>query len=141
MSDINTELDIDFIASSIQKILEKVHTNKNKWSIKKKHDRLTFACPICGDSHKDPHAKRGHLFLNNLFYKCYNEDCKSTFTGLCKRNSIELDPTKKLAIINWVDQHTQWNKSEDDQILLNSFDKSISMLKTHYQWYIQMIKI
>jgi len=125
----NIELDIDFIASSIQTILQKTHSNKQKWTIKKKHDRLSFACPICGDSHKDVSQKRGHLFLNNLYYKCYNEDCRSTFTKLCKDYSVQLDPTKKLAVINWVDNNSQqsWSKKDDDTILMNTYDKLLTI--------------
>ena len=59
-------LDIDYLKNNIQTILDKVHTHPQKRIIKVKHDRISFACPICGDSGKDPYQKRGHLFLNNL---------------------------------------------------------------------------
>lgn len=118
--------DSDWIKNSIQLVLNKVHTNHNKLIIKESHDRWKFACPICGDSHKDTSQKRGHLFKNNLYYKCYNEDCRSTFTKLCNTYDISLDPEKKLNLINWVSNNTQlYNKSNDD-ILFSNFDKAIS---------------
>ena len=61
--------DSNWIKNSIQLILNKVHSNSNKLEIKESHDRWKFACPICGDSHKDTSQKRGHLFKNNLYYK------------------------------------------------------------------------
>jgi DNA-directed RNA polymerase subunit RPC12/RpoP len=33
---------------------------------------IEMACPICGDSAKNLHRKRGNLFLNNMFYVCFN---------------------------------------------------------------------
>lgn len=120
-------LDINFIEDAIRKILSKVHTDKYKLKPVVKHDRISMACPICGDSHRDMSQKRGHLFFNNLYYKCYNEDCRSTFTKLCNDFGVSIDATKRLEIINWIDQHIQYNKTEEDNILLNTFDKLITL--------------
>jgi hypothetical protein len=127
LNDKNNGIDITWIKYNIQLILDKTHTHPTKRIIKQKHDRLSFACPICGDSHKDNSAKRGHLFLNNLYYNIYNEDCRSNFTKLCKLYDVQLDVDKKLALINWVDTNTKlYSKSQDD-ILFNQFDKAISL--------------
>ena len=96
--DNSNEIDIEWIASNIQEILNKCHKNQQKLIIKKKIDRLTFACPICGDSHKNNTLKRGHLFFKDLNYKCFNDGCFSTFTKLCKDYNIGLDPEKKLNV-------------------------------------------
>lgn len=114
------ELDIDYIKYNIQEILLKNHKNPVKHKIITRSDRLSFACPICGDSNKNPYLKRGHLFFNNLYYKCYNEDCRSNFTKLCKTNNIIIDPTKRMEIINYIDLnfHT-FNKSNDDWMVKN----------------------
>lgn len=121
----NIVFDSNWIKSSIQLILNKVHNNSNKLEIKESHDRWKFACPICGDSHKDTSQKRGHLFKNNLYYKCYNEDCRSTFTKLCSTYDIQLDPDKKLDLINWVSNNTVLYNKKNDDILFSNFDKAI----------------
>lgn len=118
-------LDTQYLINNIQSILDKVHTHPQKRKIKLKHDRISFACPICGDSHNDPSQKRGHLFFNNLYYKCYNEDCRSTFTKLCKIYDIQLDPNKKLELINYIDLNFQAYKQNDDDFIIDNLDKLI----------------
>jgi len=118
-------LDINYLKNNIQSILDKVHNKTAKRVIKEKHDRLSFACPICGDSSSDTTVKRGHLFLNNLYYKCYNEDCRSTFTQLCKMYDIQLDPNKKLELINYIDTNFHRYKQSEDDWMLGNFSKLI----------------
>lgn len=118
-------LDINYLISNIQLILDKTHRIGKKRVIKERRDRLSFACPICGDSSKDESEKRGHLFLNNLYYKCYNEDCRSTFTKLCKTYDIQLDPGKKLELINYIDTNFHRYKQTEDDWMLGNFDKLI----------------
>lgn len=40
------------------------------------NNRISFACPICGDSHNDNRKKRGNIILDNnqyqYMYKCWN---------------------------------------------------------------------
>lgn len=42
-------------------------------------NEYNFRCPICGDSQKDKHKKRGHVYYGTgeWIYKCYNGDCPS----------------------------------------------------------------
>lgn len=132
MSDV---LDIEFLKNSISKILERVHKHPKKLIINdRKHDRLSFACPICGDSHKDPSQKRGHLFYNNLYYKCYNEDCRSTFTKLCKDFDIHIDPSKKMELIDYIDLNFQRIKRNEDNWIIGNLTKLIEYddLKTWF---------
>ncbi|MCL2311440.1 MAG: hypothetical protein FWC41_02955 [Firmicutes bacterium] len=68
----NKEISISDIKDKIQDILNNVHNNSTKRTIIKHSDRLSFACPICMDSHKTPSKKRGNLYLDSLYYKCYN---------------------------------------------------------------------
>lgn len=115
-----TQLDISYIKNIIQEILNKSHSDTEKRRIMPMSSSpkdVQFACPICGDSRKKKHEKRGHIYLNSLRFKCYNERCESdtpTFTSLCKRFNIQLDPGKKLDIINYVNENIQFKPSEDD---------------------------
>lgn len=123
----NETLDIIYLKNTISNILSKVHTHPQKLIINdKKHDRLSFACPYCGDSHKDPYQKRGHLFFNNLYYKCYNEDCRSTFTKLCTDFDIKIDLNKKLELINYIDLNFHALKKNEDDWIIGNMNKLIN---------------
>lgn len=127
-------LDINYLKSNIETILARVHAAGPKRVVKVKPDRISFACPICGDSSKDSHQKRGHLFLNNLYYKCYNEDCRSTFTKLCKEYDVQLDPNKKLELINYIDTNFQRYKQEEDDWMMTNLNKLIEF-KDLQSWF------
>ncbi len=59
-------MDKVYIKSILQKILAKESSNQNKRKVVDYNDRLNFACPYCGDSHKNQYAKRGNLYFNRL---------------------------------------------------------------------------
>ena len=57
----------------------------------RKSDKLyNFRCPVCGDSSKNRHKARGHLFEgdNGLFYKCHN----CGFSGHLSKLIEQVDP-------------------------------------------------
>jgi len=120
-------IDINYIVHTIQEVLNKVHVDKNKRSISVKSDRISFACPICGDSSKNTHQKRGHLFLNNLYYKCYNEDCRSTFTKLAKDYNVHIDADTKIKLINYIDTQFHTYKKQDDDWIVGNMTKLIDL--------------
>jgi predicted RNA-binding Zn-ribbon protein involved in translation (DUF1610 family) len=65
-------------APSFSKLLDKVQNILNKRFQGEKtriviyDDRISFACPYCGDSSNDEKKKRGNLYLDSLKYKCFN---------------------------------------------------------------------
>jgi hypothetical protein len=61
--------------SAVELILKLNHKDFEKQQVQTYTDRLNFACPFCGDSHKSSRKKRGNIWFDNLFYKCYNGDC------------------------------------------------------------------
>lgn len=126
------KLDVDYIESIIQKILDKAHTVPEKRIIKRYPNnqnptKLNFACPICGDSHKKMSMKRGHLHLKNLYYVCYNERETDSmfFSKFCKLFNIEIDLEKKMDIYKYLDNNWTYSKKED--FALNSLDKLIDI--------------
>jgi transposase-like protein len=121
-------IDREFIISNIQVILDQVHTHPKKRVINtKKAEKISFACPICGDSAKDMSKKRGDLYLSSLYYKCHNEDCRSTFTGLCKNYGIRLDPSMKKKIIDYIDTQFHFYQEKDDAWFISNFERLIEM--------------
>ncbi|MEX5630939.1 hypothetical protein, partial [Pseudomonas marginalis] len=80
-----------------------------------------------GDSSKDMSKKRGDLYLKNLFYQCHNEDCRSTFTGLCKNYGIRFDPSVKKQIVDYIDTQFHYYQEKDDAWFISNFDKLINI--------------
>ena len=96
-------MDKIYIKSLLQKIIDKEFTNSTKRRINDYSDRLNFACCYCGDSHKNNHAKRGNLYFNRLVFICFNCDKKTTFDRMCKDFNEQIDPDKKLEMIEHLD--------------------------------------
>jgi hypothetical protein len=68
---------LDKLNGSIKSILLKSHDNPSKHDIQDKGSRLNFACPYCGDSKHNPNKKRGNVYKDGMWYKCYNSPCKT----------------------------------------------------------------
>lgn len=66
----------------IETLLRKrFHDVAEKQKIEGENDRkLSFACPICGDSEKKVSKKRGNLYLDTGAYKCFNDGCMAYMT-------------------------------------------------------------
>lgn len=109
----------EILVREIQLILNERFAADEKRQIKFYGDRINFACPYCGDSHNNLKAKRGNLFIDTLYYHCYNGGCvqhKSVITflndfkgrlsdnnyydllNLIKNNNKELHSNKELKI-------------------------------------------
>lgn len=95
------------IKTAVKQILETRFANEpsHKRQLKIYKNRLQFSCPFCGDS-DEYNKKRGNLYLDKNFYKCYNAGCPlsymSTVKFLSKFNELgnfsfeELDQLKKV---------------------------------------------
>ncbi len=107
-------MDKVYIKDILQKILNKEFSNSQKRKIMDYNDRFNTACPYCGDSHKNNHAKRGNLYFNRLFYICFNCDKKTTFDRLCKDFNEQIDPDKKLEMIEYLDSVMDYSDYSGD---------------------------
>lgn len=96
-------MDKEYIKSLLQKILNKEFSNVNKRKIVDYHTRVNYACPYCQDSNRNLHAKRGNLYFDKLFVVCFNCDKKTTFDRMCKDFNEQIDPDKKLEMIEHLD--------------------------------------
>lgn len=58
----------------LQQLLQKRFADSPKKQTVIQHsDCLNFACPVCGDSRRNPNKKRGHVYLDGYSFKCYND--------------------------------------------------------------------
>lgn len=131
-------MDKNYIKSITQNILNKEFSNNNKRKIKEYPDRLNIACPYCGDSDKLKSAKRGNIYFNRLFYVCFNCDKKTTFDKLTKDFNEQIDPAKKLEMIEYLNEVVSYSDYEsefvdakfDDLINLEDLEKSFNLKVT-----------
>ena len=119
-------MDKGYIKNMVQKILDKEFSNSQKRRINDYTDRLNIACPYCGDSHRNNHSKRGNLYFNRLFYICFNCDKKTTLDRMCKDFNEQIDPDKKLEMIEHLDSVMTYNDYENDFVDAQ-FDNLIEM--------------
>lgn len=128
-----TEIDLHYIKNIVQEILNKSFSNVKKREIIVRPNEsyvkeLNFSCPICGDSVSRDSLKRGHLFVKNLFFKCYNdESCSMSFTKFCKRFNVEIDIEKKMQMYTYLDNNWKYEKKED--FVLTNMDRLLDLDK------------
>jgi len=102
------------IITDVEQILAQVHQHPQKLKVKSEKNKLSFACPVCGDSNKDMNRKRAHILFDksepyfychhecggmsmSRFYKHFNKEWKSEefsfFTGpIQAKGSYRYDP-------------------------------------------------
>ncbi len=118
-------MDENYIDSIIVRILNRNFTDSRKRkTVVYPKNRIQMACPYCGDSHKNPNAKRGNLYFNRLMYICFNCDKKTTLTQMCKDFNEQIDPYKKLEMIEHINDTLQYKEIKDD-FVDTRFDKLI----------------
>lgn len=110
-------VDVEYIKSIIQEILNKTFSDPRKRSIHDFEDRINFSCPVCLDSRRTASKKRGNIYFDNLLFICFRCGAKIPLSTLCKDNMIQLDPIKKLEMIEHIKSNTHVkHKSELTEI-------------------------
>jgi hypothetical protein len=107
-------MDKVYIRNMVQNILNKEFSNQSKRKAVDYVDRVNMACPYCGDSHRNNHAKRGNLYYNRLIFICFNCDKKTTFDRMCKDFNEQLDPDKKLEMIEHLNSVMTYSDYQGD---------------------------
>jgi len=106
-------VDKDYIKGIALKIVSKEFSSVNRRKVIDYHDRLNISCPYCGDSRSE-YKKRGNIYLNRLFYVCFNCDKKTTFDRFCKDFDEQIDPDKKLEMIEHLDSVMTYSDYSND---------------------------
>ena len=107
-------MDKVYINGIINRVLSKEFSNIQKRKTVDYNDRVNFACPYCGDSHRNVSAKRGNFYYNRLIFICFNCDKKTTFDRFCKDFNEQLDPDKKLEMIEHLNSVMTYSDYEGD---------------------------
>jgi hypothetical protein len=112
----------------IQDLLNKEFTKvAEKRKIVTRDKEFAFACPVCGDSHKNSSRKRGTLYFNSFRYRCFNCEYKSTLLGLLKRFDIQIDPHQKIQIIDYVSEALTRVHFSEEEFVTKDLDKLIDL--------------
>lgn len=106
-------MDKVYIKDIVQRILDKEFSSKTRRKIVEYNDRINICCPYCGDG-KSEYKKRGNLYFNRLIYICFNCDKKTTFDKFCKDKNEQLDPDKKLEMIEHLNNVVTYSDYEND---------------------------
>lgn len=121
MFDLLTGYNIQYF---IKDLLKKRFINdKLKQEIYESGDKLNFACPYCGDSKTDPKKKRGNLYPDRGFYKCYNDGCgikvevSKFISKFALKYSLEIPEIK--SSIRWVPQTSKKKRGSLIELLIN----------------------
>ena len=87
-------------------------------------DKINFACPYCGDSKSDSRKKRGNLYPERGFYKCYNDGCgvKVDLPRFISKFSLKysLGVPEVKAQVKWVPQTTKKKRGSLIELLINN---------------------
>lgn len=106
-------MDTKYIKQITQRVLNKEFSSNQRRKINEYKDRLNISCPYCGDG-KSEYKKRGNIYFNRLFYVCFNCDKKTTFDRFCKNFNEQIDPDKKLEMIEYLNDVITFSDYEND---------------------------
>lgn len=123
-------MDKNYIKSVIQKIISKEFSDEPRRKIVEYDNRVNFCAPCCGDSHRNKYAKRGNLYFDKLLYVCFNCGLKTSFDKLCKNFNEQIDPDKKLEMIEHLNSVVTYSDFEGD-FIDTKFDDLIDMSEMH----------
>ena len=107
-------MDKSYFTLLIQKILIKEFPNSIKrQKINEFSDRANFCCVYCGDG-KNENKKRANIYWNRAQFICFNCGKQTSLDRLCKDFNEQLDPSKKLELINHLDSVISYKDTESD---------------------------
>lgn len=115
------------IESKISQILKSSHKHPLKHDIIHTSSGLEFACPICGDSHKQVSKKRGKLWYSNMYYVCYNEGCNMSLSKLLSTFDISLTLETSINISKIEAEHKRIVSDKQIEDLLVYMDKLVEI--------------
>lgn len=116
-------MDKSYVKGILQNILNSEFKPLERRRIREYPDRLNCSCFYCGDGKSD-HKKRGNLYFNRLIYICFNCGIKISFDRVCKNYNQQLDPDKKMEMIEYLDKNISY-KDYEVGIMETNLDKLI----------------
>lgn len=130
------------IVNNLKPILSEVFSNcVPKQQIQMHHDRISIACPYCGDSTKNFYAKRGNFILGGKhagFYKCHNCSIYMRIDNFFKdfKVSLKLDAINYLSSVANKYDRTSMEKYDMSYLLdMGSIEKYAIDREDFKKWF------
>lgn len=125
------ELNLEKVKKNIQIILDKSHKDSHKRIMRSKpygaRPVIEMACPICGDSGSSAQKKRGNLYLNNMFYVCFNCGDRLPYISFLERFGVGIDLDDKMVIYDHIDKYGQTTTYSNKDYDLSKMDKIMNL--------------
>ena len=106
-------MDKNYIIDLVKKIVNKEFHSKTESGVIVHDGRIQFRCPYCHEG-KTKTKKRGNVYLDKFLYLCFRCDKKTTFDKLCKDFNEQIDPEKKLEMIEHLNSVMTYSDFEGD---------------------------
>jgi hypothetical protein len=103
----------DYIKLSVSNIVNKEFISSFEKIVVSHEDRLQFRCPYCHEG-KTKTKKRGNVYYNKLLFICFRCGKKTTFDKFCKDFNEQIDPDKKLEMIEHLNSVMTYSDYEGD---------------------------
>jgi hypothetical protein len=108
-------MDKSYIKGITQKIVDREFYSTIERKILEHDDRIQFRCPYCHEG-KTKTKKRGNVYFNRLFFTCFRCGKKTTFDRFCRDFNEQIDPDKKLEMIEHLNSVVRYSDYESDFI-------------------------
>lgn len=108
---------LETVKFKLHSILNDKFSNYEKRRVDPKIGRLNFACPYCGDSHADAWKKRGNIYTQSFYYKCYNCGKYRNLAGFLKDFGYGLDIEETLLANELQEGSKPMSRNVDPMIL------------------------
>ena len=118
-------LDVNYISKICQDIVDREFLNSIERRIVNQGNRLNLRCPYCHEG-KTKTKKRGNIYFDKMLYVCFRCGKKTSFDRFIKDFNIQIDPEKKLELIEYLNSQISYQDVEDD-IFEHSFDKLLDL--------------
>jgi DNA-directed RNA polymerase subunit RPC12/RpoP len=118
-------MDKSYIIKIIKKIVAKEFQSGHETSVIEHQDRAQFRCPYCHEG-RTKTKKRGNIYYNKLLYICFRCGKKTNFDRFCKDFNEQIEPSKKLEMIQHLESVVTYSDYEDD-IINSKFEDLIKI--------------
>lgn len=105
----------EYINHIVQKIVNKEFSSKIERTVISHNDRVQFRCPFCHEG-RTKTKKRGNIYYNKLLFICFRCGHKTSLDKFCKDFNEQIDPDKKLEMIEYLDEVMTYADYEGDFI-------------------------
>lgn len=105
----------EYINNIVHKIVNKEFNSSLERTVISHSDRVQFRCPYCHEG-RTKTKKRGNIYYNKLLFICFRCGHKTSFDKMCKDFNEQIDPDKKLEMIEHLDSVMTYSDYEGDFI-------------------------